>query len=137
MTKQSVNFSILLCFWFIRFTHGDILHSFDVSKSDIVSHGWHRRLATKSFSYTGSVQTWTVPDYVTSISMSVIGAAGGDGSSNEIGGGGGRVVSTFAVVPGTVYNVYVGEEGAAPDGSGANPTAYNGGIIYLHFISTN
>lgn len=59
---------------------------------------------TAVFEYTGTVQTWTVPDNVEGpITVEALGAAGNPG------GNGGRIVASFAsVVPGTVYDVYVG-----------------------------
>lgn len=61
------------------------------------------------FHYTGSVQTWTVPDGVTSISVDAYGSSGEQlGNSKPYVGKGGRVQATMSVVPGQVLNIYVG-----------------------------
>ena len=83
-----------------------------------------------SFSYTGSVQYWTVPAGVTSISVDMNGAAGGDSyvwSSEGPGSLGGRVQCTLAVTPGQVLNIYVGGAGANWSSSSASSGGYNGG----------
>ena len=67
----------------------------------------------KSFSYTGSLQTWTVPDGVSSIEVDGYGGMGGHGSSswNGRGGFGGRLQATISVTAGNTINIYVGEKG--------------------------
>ncbi|MCX6247800.1 MAG: T9SS type A sorting domain-containing protein [Bacteroidetes bacterium] len=82
---------------------------------------------TQSFTYTGSMQTWTVPAGVTSITIEAYGAEGGTGatgvnsSSGGVGGKGSKASGTLSVTPGQVLNLFVG-------GAGATPTAgYNGG----------
>ncbi|MBK8143748.1 MAG: hypothetical protein IPK62_01490 [Bacteroidetes bacterium] len=80
---------------------------------------------TQTFNYTGAVQTFTVPAGVTSITVDVSGAKGGNGVNLSVGGNGGRVQGTIAVTPGQVLNINVG-------GMGANCTVcatggFNGG----------
>ena len=67
----------------------------------------------KTFSYTGSVQTWTVPTGVSSIEVDGYGGMGGHGSSswNGRGGFGGRLEATISVTAGDTINIYVGEKG--------------------------
>ena len=67
----------------------------------------------KTFSYTGSLQTWTVPDGVSSIEVDGYGGMGGHGSSswNGRGGFGGRLQATISVTAGNTINIYVGEKG--------------------------
>ena len=67
----------------------------------------------KTFSYTGSLQTWTVPDGVSSIEVDGYGGMGGHGSSswNGRGGFGGRTQATISVTAGNTINIYVGEKG--------------------------
>jgi len=81
------------------------------------------------FVYTGSLQTWTVPTGVTSITIDAGGAQGGGDAQNITHALGGRVQATYTVTPGTVLNIYVG--GAGVDGSIATTSAsaggYNGG----------
>jgi len=71
------------------------------------------------FNFTGSAQTWIVPDGVTSISVDARGGMGG-GSSDPLvlGGMGGRVQTTIAVTPGETLTIYVA-------GVGGNPTPPN------------
>lgn len=64
---------------------------------------------SETFDYTGAVQHFTVPDGVTELTITAIGAAGG--LSTTYAGtraGGGSVTAAFAVTPGAVLDVYVG-----------------------------
>lgn len=65
-----------------------------------------------SFSYTGSVQSWTVPTGVTSITISVQGAVGGTGETGRTGGNGGKSIGTLSVTPGTTYYYCIGQSGS-------------------------
>jgi hypothetical protein len=87
-----------------------------------------------TFNYTGSDQSWTVPASVTSATFYLIGAGGGGGRASFGGGGGGYATGTYAVTPGQVLNVIVGEGGggvAAGAVSGLpgayTPLTYGGG----------
>ena len=90
---------------------------------------------TQTFSYTGGAQTWTVPAGVTSISVDMSGAKGGNQSAyGGSGGSGGRLQSTYPVTPGQVLNLYVGGASTSAaggyNGGGAGPTSsstYGGG----------
>lgn len=68
------------------------------------------------FSYTGSVQTFTVPACKTQVFVEAWGAQGGNATNGGTGGLGGYVSGTLAVTPGQVLQIYVG---------GTN--GYNGG----------
>lgn len=74
----------------------------------------------QTLTYTGGMQTFTVPSGVYSINVDARGAAGGTASSGN-GGFGGRVQATLAVTPGQVLNIYVGGTTSAATGG------YNGG----------
>src|SRR5262245_40404156 len=63
-----------------------------------------------TYSYTGAVQTYTVPCGVTSIAVDMAGAAGGMAPGFAYGNAGGRVRATIAVTPGQVLYVYVGQQ---------------------------
>jgi hypothetical protein len=76
--------------------------------------------STQTFNYTGSVQTFTVPACVTSLTVDVSGAKGG-----ASGGNGGRVQGAMSVTPGEVLNIYVGGMGGAHVSNSAG--GYNGG----------
>ncbi|MEI7614964.1 MAG: glycine-rich protein [Betaproteobacteria bacterium] len=63
---------------------------------------------TATFSYTGSLQTWTVPSGVTSVIVECWGAQGG---GNPTGLGlGGYARGSLAVTPGQTLYVYVGQQ---------------------------
>ncbi len=75
--------------------------------------------AQATFSYTGSVQTYTVPVGATQIIVDAYGAAG-----FGLEGYGGRVQATHPVTPGEVLNIYVGGQGSETAGGfngGGNP----------------
>lgn len=71
-----------------------------------------------TFSYTGSVQTWTVPACATSIRIQASGGQGGNSSGGDPGGLGARMQGDFQVSPGTVLNVIVGKQGNTNGASG-------------------
>jgi hypothetical protein len=69
-----------------------------------------------SFTYTGAVQTYTVPLGVGSITMQIAGAGGGGGGADEngagaAGGNGATVTGTVLVQGGSVLYIYVGGGG--------------------------
>lgn len=76
--------------------------------------------AIQTFSYTGGPQLYVVPDGVSSITVTVSGAEGGQQSGGAVGGKGAAVSATIAVTPGEVYMVVVG-------GNGTTNRGYNGG----------
>ncbi len=91
---------------------------------------------TLNFGYTGDLQSFTVPDGVTSMRVDLIGAKGGSLWDSDRfsyyqlcdGGYGGRVQATFGVAPGEVYFVAVGDTGGVGDGDlGFTTGGYNGG----------
>jgi len=73
-----------------------------------------------SFSYTGSVQNWTVPACATSIRIQASGGQGGNsqGGSPGQGGLGARMQGDFQVNPGTVLTIIVGKQGNTNGASG-------------------
>lgn len=85
-------------------------------------------MATATFSYTGSLQNWTVPASITRVEFKIWGAGGGAGTDGgwgygSPGGPGGFTFATLdAAVPGTVYYIVVGQ-GGAQNGGGT----YGGG----------
>lgn len=82
---------------------------------------------TTTFSYTGAVQMFTVPDGVTQITVDVVGAAGGTGNAGAggLGGLGEEVKATLSVTAGTLY-VFVGGAGGPGVNFVAHP-GFNGG----------
>ncbi|MEI6766074.1 MAG: glycine-rich protein [Bacteroidota bacterium] len=73
------------------------------------------------FSYTGSVQTWTVPTCVSSITVTANGAQGG----GPIGGNGGQAIATIPVTGGATLYIYVGGQPTTRPGAGSG--GFNGG----------
>lgn len=71
---------------------------------------------SQTFNYTGSMQTFTVPAGVTSMTVDVRGAQGGD--ANGTGGLGARMTGTLAVTPGEVLSILVGQKPTANGGGG-------------------
>jgi hypothetical protein len=84
---------------------------------------------SQTFSYTGSLQTWTVPSGITSINIDAYGAQGGAGygAPLAIPGLGGRVQATIPVTPGEVLNIYVGSAGGDGGTTIGGTGGYNGG----------
>lgn len=72
---------------------------------------------TKSFGFTGAIETWTVPAGVTSVELEVIGGDGGDGAVRA-GGSGAKATATFRVTPGTVLEIVIGEAGQSSSENG-------------------
>ena len=79
-----------------------------------------------TFTYTGAVQTYTVPAGVTAIQIECWGAQGGTGTGFDgvegTGGLGGYSIGELAVTPGQVLEVYVGGAGDM-----FGPGGFNGG----------
>jgi hypothetical protein len=91
--------------------------------------------ATKTLSFSGGPQTFTVPENVCAITMDAFGAEGGDGDvdSQVFGTGalGGRATAAVSVTPGETLQVLVGGAGDdAPNaglGAGGFPDGGDGG----------
>jgi len=90
---------------------------------------------TTTFNYTGSMQTFVVPPCVGSIQIEVSGARGQGGN----GGNGGYSKGLLSVIPGQVYNVYVGgQNGYNGGGNGwANSPRNGGGASDVRFGGTS
>lgn len=71
---------------------------------------------SQTFTYTGNVQTFTVPPCATSITIDAYGAQGGGTG----GGLGGRAQATIPVTPGETLNIYVGGRPTSRQGGGWN-----------------
>ncbi len=86
-----------------------------------------------TFNYTGSVQTWTVPAGVSSVTLECWGAEGGRGYNInysgllENAGRGGYVKGTLSVTPGDILYIYVGGEGEEGSHHTDNLGGWNGG----------
>ena len=79
--------------------------------------------------YNGTVQTWTVPNCVTTITVSAWGGGGGDADythGNKNGGSGARLTGTIPVTSGHVLGIIVAARGAygGVDGGGGGGATY-------------
>ena len=86
--------------------------------------------SSTTFSYTGAVQTYTVPTGVTSIGFDVQGGSGGLPDTSGAPGtaaNGGRVQGNLTVTPGQILYIYVGGKGADWTSSIASSGGFNGG----------
>lgn len=98
---------------------------------------------TVTYNATGSVQEFTVPAGCHFITVTCEGAQGGIGAGGTGSGGKGhKVEGTWPVVPGTVYDVYVGKQattsiggypngGAGGNGAGGGTPGGGGGASYM------
>ena len=81
---------------------------------------------TNAFSFTGSLQTFTVPLDVNLIQFNIFGASGGDVPSfGALGGYGADVAGTMNVTPGDILNIFVGGLGGP---GGQTAAAYYSGV---------
>ena len=70
---------------------------------------------------TPGLTTWTVPSGITEITVTALGGGGGGGGSST-GGAGCEVVSTFAVTPGQIIQLFIGGGGGSAGGGGGSTT---------------
>ncbi len=88
---------------------------------------------TRTYSYTGSTDTFTVPAGISNLSIKIVGAEGGNGGADATpappaGGYRGVVTGTLAVTPGDVLTVAVGAHGGTgASGVNAGTAAAAGG----------
>lgn len=85
----------------------------------VMAQGALRETATTDssvrFDYVANApQQWTVPENVEEVTVQVVGAGGG--ASGSSGGAGGSVTCTFAVIPGTTYDIYAPKAGVSATG---------------------
>jgi hypothetical protein len=95
--------------------------------------------ATKTFSYTGAVQTWEIPNANANktLAITLYGGAGGDGADNASkyagydGANGAGVTATVTVTPGSTLYIYVagagGDASIDEAGTGTGGTGGYGG----------
>jgi hypothetical protein len=97
---------------------------------------------TANFSYTtGTVQTFTVPPYVTRVTARVVGAAGGAaltlaGAYGNAGGAGANISTTLAVTPGQTLYIVVGQGGFSNVQTSGNISQGGGGAAGLYYAGT-
>lgn len=78
--------------------------------------------------YTGGVQTFTVPAGYTSVTITALGAGGGSPGGGVRGGYGAGVTGTFSVAPGSTLSVIVG--GGGGSGSYGMPGGGGGSFVF-------
>ena len=97
----------------------------------VILMGWNSGSFAQvtTFSYTGSVQAWTVPLGVGQVIIQTKGAQGGtnSGGFTALPGNGGCAQATFTVTAGQVLNVYVGGQGTNGVTNTVSPGGFNGG----------
>ena len=88
--------------------------------------------ATRTFSYTGAEQTYTVPDGVTTVFVTATGARGGGPTSGTslLPGAGAVAMGKLTVAPGDTLYVEVGGAGSVPQG-GFNGGGNGGDVGYI------
>lgn len=92
--------------------------------------------AQVNFSYTGSMQTWTVPCGATQLTITATGGGGGGSTDNSVSGGhGATIIGVVSVASGDVLDIItagVGTENPGDDGGAGG----GGSIIYDATSST-
>lgn len=102
----------------------------------LVASGSGSVVQTQLFSATGAAQTWVVPAGVTSVTVDMAGASGGN-YTPALGGKGGRVQCVLPATPGASWQLNVGKTGITapnlayatsfPGGGGFGNSAFGGG----------
>lgn len=101
---------------------------------------------TLTYSYTGAMESFTVPACVSSLTLDVMGSKGGDCIYNQagtkpddLGGLGGRVVAVYPVTPGQVLNIFVGgiSYNGGGTGAGSIAQAHGGGASDIRIGGIN
>lgn len=92
---------------------------------------------SQMFGYTGTIETWVVPAGVTSATIHVEGASGGDSNNNgHVGGLGAFATGTFPLTPGSTLQLLVGGVGENWGGIGNWHAGTGGGGSFVA-VGTN
>ncbi|MFT5858418.1 MAG: hypothetical protein ACI865_000505 [Flavobacteriaceae bacterium] len=76
-------------------------------------------ITSQGFTYTGTIDNWTVPAGVTSVTIEAKGAQGSNNTiSGVVAGLGAVMIGDFIVTPGQVLSILVGQQYAVTDGNG-------------------
>ncbi|MEY4127313.1 MAG: hypothetical protein RL737_1502, partial [Bacteroidota bacterium] len=89
---------------------------------------------TISFNYTGTVQSYTVPAGVTTLTISASGAQGG---GNTGGGLGALMSGDFTVTPGETIYIVVGQQGQLQIGGQSQNSSGGGGGSFVYRNANN
>ena len=120
------------------YTSGNI---FEIGSAHVTLYATWSQMDEREFTYTGGVQTFTVPGGVNQIEIQAWGAQGGalagcnsDCPRSAIGGKGGYSKGVLSVTPGATVYVYVGGQGEGHDSpnssqqvAGTKSGGWNGG----------
>lgn len=105
--------------------------SFQYSKAQFSCTGFN----TTNISYTGGVQTFTVPPGTSQVRISLTGASGGLASATANNAGGGAIVYAYVnVVAGDNFRVIIGQKGvngAFEAGGGGSSAVYKNGTLIM------
>src|SRR4051812_14240105 len=82
--------------------------TFGIILFSLVSKITFSQTIVQTFTFTGNVQTFTVPSCVSSITIDAKGSQGGSNSANIAGGLGGSAFGVLPVSSGNVLYIYVG-----------------------------
>lgn len=86
---------------------------------------------SETFRYvSNAAQQFTVPDGITEVTIEAAGGTGGVDSVFSTQANGGIVTATFPVVPGTIYDVYVPDQGGINTSAGRWPDGGVGDAVY-------
>ena len=80
-----------------------------------------------TYSYTGGIQQYVVPQGINSVKLTCKGAGGGNRASGAIGGSGGYAQGYLTVQGGDILYLFVGGKGGDASGETAGAAGYNGG----------
>ena len=96
---------------------------------DFQFEGEGRVPIVKTFSYSGSIENWTVPAGVTMLTIEVWGAEGGGDAG--VGGKGARMKGDFTVSPGDTLKILTGQKGKDSGTSYSSKGGGGGGASYV------
>lgn len=86
----------------------------------------------KTFGVTKTIESWTVPECIESVTIEAWGAQGGKNiPCSQQGGKGARMKGTFAVTPGETLKIVVGERGLDWGSNTANLSGTGGGGSFI------
>lgn len=98
----------------------------EICRADFIAHDNRRKVGHVSYTTYGTY-SWTVPNEVAKVRVTVIGGRGGRGGDDSFSGASGlfgsKVVGILSVSPGQIYTLHVGGSG----GSGSNGGGVGGG----------
>jgi PKD repeat protein len=90
--------------------------------------------SSQTFTYTGGIQTFTIPTCIDTVTIEAYGAQGGNGSS-KLGGKGAKMTGKFLVTGGQTLTIIVGQKGidspSTGSGGGGSGVHNNGTLMII------